>query len=50
VVVDPVHDEVWEPGCLARGLEELEEEREAFLPKVVSEDLERHESGPIVEE
>jgi hypothetical protein len=49
VIVDPVHDEVGEPGSLSWGLEKFEEELKRLLAEVVSEDLKRHQSGAVVE-
>ena len=49
MIVDPVHDEVGEPGSLSWGLEKFEEELKRLLAEVVSEDLKRHQSGAVVE-
>ncbi len=49
MIVDPVNNEIGEPGCLSWGLEQFEEELKAFLAEVVTEDLERHQGGAVVE-
>ena len=43
VIVYPVHNEVGEPRGLARGLEQLVEELQAFLTEVVTEYFKTHE-------
>ena len=49
MIVDPVNNKIGEPGCLSWGLEQFEEELKAFLAEVVTEDLERHQGGAVVE-
>ena len=44
VVVDPVDNEVREPGVLPADLEKFVEELEALLSEVVAEDFETHQS------
>lgn len=44
VVIDPVDNEVWEPRIFSTNLEQFVEELQAFLSKVVTKNLETHES------
>ena len=49
MIVDPVNDKVGEPGCLSGSLEQFEEELKGLLAEVVTEDLEGHQGGAVVE-
>jgi hypothetical protein len=43
VVIYPIDDEIWEPWILSASLEELVEQLETFLSKVVAKYLETHQ-------
>ena len=43
VIIHIVNNEVWEPGSLTWGLEQLVEQGETFLAEVVSKDFKAHE-------
>ena len=49
VVIDPVHDKVWEPWVFPSSLEQFIEKLEAFLAKIISENFEAHK-GLILRE
>ena len=50
MIIDPVDNEIGEPGGLSGGLEELIEKLKRLLAEVIAEDLEAHQGGAVVEQ
>jgi hypothetical protein len=44
VIVNQIHNEVWEPGVLSLTLEKSTEKLKALLPEMVAKKLKRHKS------
>jgi hypothetical protein len=44
MVINPIHNEIWEPRVFSTGLEKFVKQFEAFLSEVISKDFEAHES------
>ena len=42
VIINPVHDKVWEPWIFSTSLEKLVKEFKAFLSEIISKYLEAH--------
>jgi len=42
MIIDPVHNEVWEPRVLSTSLEQFVEKLQALLPEVIAKDFEAH--------
>ena len=44
MVINPIHNEIWEPRVFSSSLEKFIKQFEAFLSEVISKDFEAHES------